>query len=129
MIQPGNVPLRAFRNAPFVQPITVANYDFSAATFAAQVRAYKDAPGAALITLGNALAGSQGISCSYVAPTSTIILEIDEATIDALLPYPANGVKQGADVELYWDFIVTGGGLIKSRLLQGTFTIEPGVTV
>lgn len=129
MIYPGNAPLRAFRNAPFVQPITVANYNFSAATFAAQVRSYKDAPGAALITLGNASAGSQGISCTYLAPTSTILMQIDEATIDALLPYPGNGVRQGEDVVLYWDFIVTGGGLIKTRLLQGTFTIEPGVTV
>jgi hypothetical protein len=129
MIYPGNAPLRAFRNTPLVQEITVANYDFSAATFAAQVRAYKDAPGSALITLGNASAGSQGISCTYAGTTSTILLQIDEATIDALLPYPTNGVKQGADVVLYWDFIVTGGGLIKTRLLQGTFTIEPGVTV
>lgn len=129
MIAPGNVPLRAYRNTPFVLPITVANYNFSAATFAAQVRAYRDAPGAALITLGNATAGSQGISCTYSAPTSTIILQIDEATIDALLPYPANGARPGADVVLYWDFHVTGGGLIKTRLLQGTFTIEPGVTV
>lgn len=129
MIIPGNAPLRVYRNTPFVQVITVANYDFSAATFAAQVRAYRDAAGSALITLGNATAGSQGISCTYSAPTSTITLQIDEATIDALLPYPANGVKQGADVVLYWDFHVTGGGLIKTRLLQGTFTIEPGVTV
>lgn len=129
MIYPGTVALRAFRNAPLVQEITVSSYDFSAATFAAQVRAYKDAPGSALITLANASAGSQGISCTYAGTTSTILLQIDEATIDALLPYPTNGVKQGADVVLYWDFIVTGGGLIKTRLLQGTFTIEPGVTV
>lgn len=129
MIIPGNVPLRVYRNTPFVQVITVANYNFSAATFAAQVRAYRDAPGSALITLGNAAAGSQGISCTYSAPTSTIILQIDEATIDALLPFPANGVKAGADVNLFWDFHVTGGGLVKTRLLQGTFTIEPGVTV
>jgi hypothetical protein len=129
VIYPGTAPLRAFRNAPLVQEITVSSYNFSAATFAAQVRAYKDAPGSALITLANATAGSQGISCTYAGTTSTILLQIDEATIDALLPYPTNGVKQGADVVLYWDFIVTGGGLIKTRLLQGTFTIEPGVTV
>lgn len=128
MIFPGNVPLRAYRNTPFVQVFTLANYDLSAATFAAQVRSYRDAPGSPLITLGNASAGSQGISCTYSAPTSTFIIQIDEATIDALLPYPANGVKQGADVPLYWDLHVTGGGLIKTRLLQGTFTIEPGVT-
>jgi hypothetical protein len=129
MIYPGNAPLRAFRNAPLIQEITVANYNFSSATFAAQVRAYKDAPGSALITLANATAGSQGISCTYTGTTSTILLQIDEATIDALLPYPTNGVKQGADVVLYWDLMITGGGLIKTRLLQGTFTIEPGVTV
>jgi len=129
MIIPGNAPLRVYRNTAFVQIVTVQNYDFSAATFASQVRAYRDAAGAALITLGNATVGTQGISCTYSAPVSTIIIQYDEATIDALLPYPANGVKQGADVELYWDFHVTGGGLIKTRLLQGTFTIEPGVTV
>lgn len=129
MIVPGNAPLRAYRNTPLVQVITVANYDFSAATFAAQVRSYRDAPGSALITLGNATAGLQGFSCTYSSPTSTITMQIDEATIDALLPYPANGVKQGADVVLYWDMHVTGGGLIKTRLLQGTFTIEPGTTV
>lgn len=129
MITPGIVNLRAYRNTSFIKTITVPSYDFSSATFAAHVRLYKDAAGAALITLANATVGLQGFSCTYAATTSTIIMRVNEATIDALLPFPGNGVKQGADVVLYWDMHVTGGGLEKTRLIQGTFTIEPGVTV
>ena len=131
---PGTFNLTVQRWAPYVAtPFAFEGFDFSAATFAMQVRAYRDAEGAALITLAGATAGTEGISCVVTTDaddvdTSWLTVQIDEATIEAVLPWPANGQKSNTDVVLYYDLVITGGGYVKTRWLQGTFTIEAGVT-
>lgn len=130
---PGTLPLVAQRNAPFFYSIEFVGYDFSAATLAAQVRQYRGQTGTALLPLTKQTAGTQGISVTVVTtlgvPTSTLLYQIDEANIDACLPFPANGQKAGTDVELVHDLIITGGGLNKTRMLEGPFIIREGATV
>lgn len=132
MITPGSLTLRAYRWQGFLYTIDFVGYDFTAATFEMQVRLYPDATGAALISLVNAASASQGLSVTVVTtdgiPTSTVQIRITEANIEALLPYPSSGIKQAEDLVLYYDFVITGGGLEKSRWLAGQFIITPGVT-
>lgn len=133
MIEPTTLNLRVQRNAPWLMTMAIEGYDFTGGTFAMQVRAYRGAAGSALIGLTNQTAGTQGISVAVVTtggvPTSTLTFQIDEATIDALLPASTNGQKAGTDVELFHDIVLTGGGLGKSRWFEGAFTIHEGVTV
>lgn len=117
------------RWTPYRFTIAIRNFDFSEATFAMQVRRYRDAK-TALITLGNAAPGAQGISCTYGATgpdgalESTIIIEIAETTIEAL-PFPT---PRGGDLRLVWDMHITGGGLEKRRWFEGDFTVKGGAT-
>ena len=131
---PGTLNLTAYRNVPFLEAIRFVGLDFTGGTFALQVRDYVAAEGSALLTLGNATAGTQGLSVVVTEEdgldVSTLTIQIDEATIDALRPWPANGqkAKSGA-VALRYDLIITATGLPKSRWLEGAFTIAEGVTV
>lgn len=131
---PVTLPLRAQRWAVFLEtPIAFEGRDYSAATFAWQARQYRDAEGSPLISLVGAAAGSEGISCVVTTdaddvPTSWLTFQIDEATLEAVLPWPANGQKANTDVVLYHDLVITGGGHPKRRRAAGTFTLEPGAT-
>lgn len=131
---PGSLPLTVQRNAPYLpSTIDFVGYDFTGGTFALQVRAYRGAAGSALLSLTNQTAGTQGLSVTTSedegVTTSHLQIQIDEATIDALLPAVSNGQKAGTDVALYYDLIITGGGVGKTRWLEGSFTIHEGVTV
>lgn len=129
---PGQLDIRANRWAPFVYSIDFEGYDFSAATFAMQVRMFRDGTGAALIDLTNATAGTEGISATVATSggvdTTTVVIRIDEATLDAVLPYPASGQEPDTDVALRWDIQITPTGGDKARWLEGVFTIAAGVT-
>jgi hypothetical protein len=128
-MQPGTLPLRAQRWTPFVYTIDFVGQDFTGATFAMDVRLRPDAPGSALIALAGASAPTQGISVTVATvsgvPTSSVEIRISEATLEGVL---LNAGKAGADVVLAWDIHITFGGGLKTRWLQGSFTIEPGVT-
>ena len=129
MITPGRLDLTAQRWTPFVYLIDFEGFDFTGATMAAEVRLRGDAPGSAIIALGNAASNAQGLSVSVATtggiPTSTVQIRINETTLEAVL---LNAGKAGADVVLAWDIHITGGGLPKTRWLEGAFTIRPGVT-
>lgn len=130
---PGTLNLTAYRNVPFLEAIRFVGFDFTGGTFALQVRLLPGTAGSALIGLTNQTAGTQGLSVVVTEESSvdvsTLTIQIDEATIDALLPASTNGQKAGTDVVLYYDLIITATGLTKSRWLEGTFTIAEGVTV
>lgn len=130
--EPGSVDLRVNRWVPFDDTIGIEGIDLDGATLLMQVRAYRDAPGAALIDLTNATPPAQGLSVSVETvegmPTSTIRIMISEATIEALLPFPGNGVEPGADVVLAWDMLISDTGLTKARWFEGAFIIVPGAT-
>ncbi|MFX5747522.1 hypothetical protein ABTE19_21600, partial [Acinetobacter baumannii] len=59
--------------------------------------------------------------------TSTLRICIDEATIEALLPFPANGPEPGGAVELSYAVHFSAASYpIKRRWLEGNFIILPG---
>ena len=129
MITPGKLDLVVQRWTPFVFLIDFEAFDFSAATMIAEVRLRGDAPGSAIISLTNAASNAQGLSVNVETtddiPTSTVQIRINETTLEAIL---LNAGKVGSDVVLAWDIHITGGGLPKTRWLEGSFIIRPGVT-
>jgi hypothetical protein len=133
MIIPATLDLEVQRNAPYLLTLAFEGYDLSEASMDMQVRLRKGAADPALITLTRDTPGDQGLSVvvSEVegVTVSTTTLQIDEATIDAILPAASNGLKAGSDVELAYDLIITGGGLGRVRWLEGKFWIREGVTV
>lgn len=129
MLTPGRLDLVVQRWTPFIFLIDFPGLDFSEATFAMQVRLYGDAPGDPILSLVNAAANAQGLSVSVTevegAPMSTVQIRINETTLEAIL---LNSGKAGAPIGLVWDIHITGGGLPKTRVLEGSFTIKPGAT-
>ncbi|RZJ01810.1 MAG: hypothetical protein EON90_02035 [Brevundimonas sp.] len=129
MITPGRLDLMAQRWTPFIYVIAFEGFDFSAATFAMDVRLYRDAPGAALIALTNAASNAQGVSVSVTTddgvPTSEVQIRINETTLEGLLLAAAGA---GKDVVAVYDLHITGGGLAKTRWVEGSFTIRAGAT-
>lgn len=130
---PGSLDIVVYRNTPFVDDIRFVGPNFTGGTFALQVRLLPGTAGSALIGLTNQTAGTQGLSVVVTTEAgvsvSTLKIQIDEATIDTLLPASSNGQKAGTDVSLFYDLIITGGGLPKTRWLEGRFIIAEGVTV
>lgn len=134
MITPAYTDLSAQRWSPFVDITDFAGFDFTDATFAMQVRLYRDAPGAPLISLTNAASNAQGISVTVIAdetnddlPLSSVQIRINETTLEGLLLNPTPATT-GKDVELVYDLHVTGGGLPKTRWMEGKFIIRAGAT-
>lgn len=121
--------LRVQRWVPARVEIPCEGFDFTGQAMTMQVRAYRDAPGEALVSLSTTASPSEGLSVSVATvdglPVSTIAIRINETTIEGVLPYPQSGVSAGADVVLAYAIHV-GSGAGKFRLLEGSFTIEPG---
>lgn len=129
MITPGRLDLSVQRWTPFVYQIDFEGLDFTGATMAMQVRLYRDAAGAPLISLGNAASNAEGLSLSVAtvagAPVSTVQIRINETTAESLL---LNAGKPGEDVRLVYDLHITGGGFPKTRWIEGALTIRAGAT-
>lgn len=128
MITPGRLDLTVQRWTPFVYQIDFEGLDFTDATMAMQVRLYRDAPGSPLISLTNAISTAEGLSVSVETldvVVSTVQIRINETTAEALL---LNAGKPGEDVTLVYDLHITGGGLPKSRYVEGALIIHAGAT-
>jgi hypothetical protein len=130
---PGTLALTVQRGTPFVYRIDFPGLDLTTAGLAAQVRLYRDQPGAALISLGAAQPLAEGLSVETASdadgvPTSTLQIRINETTIEQLLPFPQNGLEPAQPVELAWDLHLTISPVGKRRWIEGPFTISPGVT-
>lgn len=115
--------------------IVILGVDWSAGTFAMQFRNEPGDDGDPLIALGNASAGSQGISTTYEPEvahpltgelTSATIIrpQIDETTLEDLdlAADPARPAK------LHYDILATVSDFGKFVLLAGPAFIIPGVT-
>jgi hypothetical protein len=133
------LPITAFRHAPWGGATALADLvrlvdDWDDATFQ---WLFSPTPGAqALITLGNAGAGTQGVSAAYVPdyvhPTSgaivgaTIITPlIDQTTLEGL----PNPTPTSADIVLYHTLYVTPAEGTKRVLCFGDFIIKQGAQV
>lgn len=117
------------RWAPKTFDIPCEGFDFTGETATMQVRLYPDATGDPLLNLAMTTSPAQGLSISVAtedgATTSTLQIRIDETTIEALLPFPANGQDPDADVALAYALHI-GSGQTKRRFLHGSFIIQPG---
>ena len=130
------LPIYAFKRVPFLDSVAILGPDYTGAAFAMHIRNNNGDTGTPLVSLAGATAGTQGISVTYdaayiyneagnTAPASLILIQIDEATLEALtLNNPAN-----EPMVLYYDLHVTPSGGVKRVELLGTFTIYPGVTI
>jgi hypothetical protein len=129
---PGTLPLTVQRGTPFVYRIDFPGLDLTDAGLAAQVRLYRDQPGAPLISLVSAQPLAEGLSVTTVStadvPTSTLQIRINETTIEGLLPFPQNGLEPAEPVKLAWDLHLTISPVGKRRWIEGPFIISPGVT-
>lgn len=129
MITPGHLDLTVQRWTPFVYQVDFEGSDFTGATMAMQARLYRDAPGAPLINLINAAVNAEGLSVSVSTveglPTSTVQIRINETTAEGLL---LNAGAPGDDVTLVYDLHITGGGLPKTRWVEGDLIIRAGAT-
>lgn len=138
------VPLSAFKRVPYVEPDgctwAFVGYNWVGATFLMHIRNRYGDTGTPIISLAGASAGSEGISVSYdadysytdpvsgqtvTAPASLVLVQIDEATLEAL----SLGTPVDAPVELVYDLHVTPSGGVKRVAVFGTFSILPGSTI
>lgn len=129
MITPGRLDLTVQRWTPFAYQVEFEGLDFTGSAMAMQVRLYRDAPGAPLISLGNAAGNAEGLSVTVATDDgvakSTVQIRINETTAEALL---LNAGKPGDDIALVYDLHITGGGFPKSRWLEGALIIRAGAT-
>lgn len=124
MINPVTRDLTVPRNAPLILTILVRNKELTDAVCAMQVRDLPDAPGDARIGLTMQTVGTQGISIDVVEGDSTITIQIDKATLQAL-PAPA---VIGEDLPLWWDLTVDPTDSELAVWVRGLFIVQAGVT-
>lgn len=134
--------LTAFKRVPFLDldGVTFAfvGENWTGAAFAMHIRNNPGDTGSALISLSGASAGSQGVSVTYdadylyvdkgveiTAPASLVLVQIDEATLEAL----SLGTPSDDPVELHYDLHVTPSGGTKRVAAYGAFNLMPGVTI
>ncbi len=132
--------LPAFKRVPFLEPdgctVAIVGPNYTGAAFAMHIRNRSGDTGVPLISLVNAAAGVQGISVTYdaayiyndagdTAPASKILIQVDEATLEALsLNNPTD-----KPVILAYDLHVTPTGQPKRVEFFGQFIINPGTTI
>jgi hypothetical protein len=124
MIPVALVDIPAWRGTPFVYMIAFEGFDYSAATLTMEVRRYRDAAGAPLIALTNAVPSAQGVSVTIDTtgdlPVSTVQLRINETTIEGL----SKSTPRGDDVCLVYALDIAGGGHQKMRRQEGAFIVK-----
>lgn len=151
METPARIDINADRWVACIRELAFVDYDFTGATFAAQVRATKDATGSALVDLGTVTSSaSEGVRLIYggtdtianhitagrlaEVPTgyassdsvalSSVGIRINETTMEAM-PEPDD---LGDDYVAAWDIHITPSGGIKEKYAGGNFTVRAGVT-
>lgn len=153
METPARVDFGADRFVAFIQTLRFIGYDFTGATFKAQVRDRRDggalradlstvvlasAEGVRLVyggtdTVANhktagRLTATEATALGYVDADSIVIsqvgIRINETTMEAM-PY---GTERGDDISLYWDIHITPSGGVKDLYAGGAFLVRAGVT-
>ena len=124
MIEPGTLPLAGNRWTPFIYEIEFQDRDFTGAMLDMHVRLTFDTPGAPLIDLSPAAAGSEGLSLAVADGDTTITIQIDEATMEGL----PDATEVGDDLVLHYDLHITPSGGTKEVYLRGPFTVRAGAT-
>lgn len=152
MEQPAKIDLHTDRWVACIRELAFVGFDFTSATFAAQVRTVPDAAGSPLVNLGTVgslasegvmlLYGGSATIADHIAagridevPTgyvstdvvllSSVRIRINETTMEALtLPND----EDGPDTPLVWDLHITPSGGIKDKYAGGKFIVRGGAT-
>lgn len=135
-IRPGKADFPLYRWAGPTQnscTLRIAGYDFSGATFLAQFRDYRDQSGDARISLSNAAANAEGVSCTVATEdgvtVSYVKCRVNETTVEAVATAISGGVAATDDqYPMVWDLQIDGGGLGKIRWIEGNAPIYAGVS-
>ena len=132
-------PWRARRGEPFSRSIRIDGLDLTGWSARSQVRAYPDAA----TVLFDLISRTDPIATSSPAGTairvvgagtlgvySLVLLWIPQAPIDALEPFPSNGLEQGQSLKKAWDCVLTPPAAQgqPSCWFATDFYIDPGVT-
>lgn len=126
-----NAPLTGFRNVPFppeVFTFTDAGVprNFTGKTFAMDVRQLAGT-GPALISLDTAINDTMNGVRAVDAAAGQLRFQIDQPTMQAA--YDAVATKAGETITLVYDLLVIDYDGIPEAIIEGAFTIEPGVTL
>lgn len=126
-----NAPLTGFRNVPFppeVFTFTDAGVprNFTGKTFAMDVRQLAGT-GLALISLDTAGDDTMNGVRAVDAAAGQLRFQIDQATMQAA--YDAVATKAGEAPTLLYDLLVFDSDDVPEAVIEGTFTIQPGVTL
>lgn len=151
METPARIDIHADRWVACIRELAFVGYNFTGATFLAQVRTVPDAPGTALVNLATVtLSTAEGVRLIYggtdtianhiaagrlsdipsgYASTDSVALSsvgirVNETTMEAL-PEPVN---IGDDLTLAWDIHITPSGGVKEKYAGGDFIVRAGVT-
>lgn len=126
MILAGRFDMTVNRWQPATYIFLFKGLDFAFVGADFMVRPYRDASGLSLIHLTNATDGGITITSETVdnLVQSTVTIAIPQASIDAL-PFTS---PRGADLKLAFDFMTTGGGLDRTRWMEGDFIVHAGVS-
>lgn len=153
MEKPGPKDIHADRHVPCFRRLGFIGFDFTGASFAAQVRLKPETAGAALIDLSTtASPTAQGLRLDYASEDtvenhiiagrlssiprdltlatpvflSIVAIQILEATMEGLPAAPATDPSR--DIVLAWDLHITPSGGIKDKYVGGDFIVRAGVT-
>ncbi|WP_031317738.1 hypothetical protein [Blastomonas sp. CACIA14H2] len=111
--------LTMFRNEDFDQTIVFKDVDFSADTFAAQIRHLPDSGGAPLASFE-----IEGPTFSLGDTSLTLSLDLVGNVVGDLPAAP----ETGQNAVFYWDLSRTSGGRTRT-LFAGPVTVIPGSTI
>lgn len=125
--------IAAYKRVPFDDTLVFVGPDYSAATFAMEIRQHWGDTGTALLT--PTLSATYDPAYIYYdprrkltvgpVPATVVAIAIAEATIEAL-PFAAEEEKP---LELVYDMHITPTGEPKRVAVAGKFTIYPGATI
>lgn len=152
MEKPAPIDLHADRWVACIRELAFVGFDFTDATFAAQVRINWDVAGSPLASLGTTTSSSaEGVKLMYagsatldahiaagrldavpsnyagtdVVLLSSVRLRINETTMEGL---PVNNDEDGAPMVLVWDLHITPSGGVKDKYAGGKFIVRGGAT-
>lgn len=127
--------LTAWKRTPYGEDIAFIGPDWTGDDLKMEIRNLPGDTGDPLVSLARVSGSGEGLSTDYdpaypvprtttTAPATILTIRVNETTLEGLLP----AAPTSAPLQLFYDVHV-GNGSAKRVVIQGTFTISPGVTL